>query len=74
MGADQSRRHTHLDTGECCDACSRVTFPTFALAPEMDRATFPSLEEFNFNDCASFYPPPAATILAFIRLVAKIEG
>lgn len=38
--------------GECCDACSRVTFPTFATASETDFEVFPGLEAFSFDKCA----------------------
>ena len=56
--------------GACCEACSRVTFPTFAVSTEIDLEVFPFLEEFNFNDCAKY---GTRTILMFVRLIERIR-
>ena len=58
------------EAGRCCDACSRVTFPEFALLPEIDREVFYGLEDFNFNECHS---SDTATVLNFMRLVERMR-
>jgi len=56
--------------GSCCDACSRNTFPSFALPSETDEEVFPRLNQFSFNDlkAASF-----GTILMFVRLIERVR-
>ena len=56
--------------GECCEACSRNTFPAFALPAETDLEVFPELEKFNFNEVARC---SASTILNFLRLVERVR-
>ena len=64
------REGRRCEGGQCCDACSRVVFPTFALPAETDIAAFPQLEEFNFAE-TRFYD--SGTILNFMRLVERIR-
>ena len=56
--------------GECCDACSRNTFPTFATGAETDLETFPELEKFSFNELEV---ASSSTILNFVRLVERVS-
>lgn len=56
--------------GVCCEACSRVTFPTFALQRETDLEACPDMEQFSYNECDH---SSAATILMFTRLVERVR-
>ncbi|CAB9513682.1 2-oxoglutarate and iron-dependent oxygenase domain containing 3 [Seminavis robusta] len=56
--------------GDCCDACSRNFFPTFALTPESDLETFPELASFTFNNLEKV---SAKTILQFVRLIERVR-
>ena len=58
------------EAGRCCDACSRVTFPHFALPAETDFELLPELSDFNFQESGS---RSARTILGFVRLVERIR-
>jgi hypothetical protein len=64
------REGRRCESGTCCEACSRVTFPTFATAAETDLEVFPELPDFNFNDCFTHEP---RTVLHFVRLVERIR-
>lgn len=64
------REGRRCEAGTCCEACSRVLFPTFALGTEFDSEVFPELEAFNFNDCVT---SSVATRLAFVRLLERIR-
>lgn len=64
------REGRRCDGGSCCDACSRVTFPSFALPAETDLEMFPQLEDFSFNACGT---SATATILNFCRLVERMR-
>ena len=55
------------DGGCCCDACSRVAFPSFATPADL--AMFP-LRPFSLQKCAFAEP---RTILSFVRLVERMR-
>lgn len=58
------------EDGDCCDACSRNVFPTFALDSETDRETFPGLNALTFN---KVYGVSTGTILQFVRLIERVR-
>lgn len=65
------------DGGACCDACSRVSFPSFATAAEADafRAEVefvitPPTEQFSLQKCAF---RDTRTALIFVRLVERMR-
>ncbi len=58
------------EDGNCCDACSRNIFPTFATENEIDFNTFPAINTFTFNELEKV---SAATIIQFVRLVERVR-
>ena len=58
------------EDGQCCDACSRNIFPTFALENEIDFNTFPEINSITFNELETV---SAATIIQFVRLVERVR-
>ncbi len=58
------------EDGNCCDACSRNIFPTFAQDQEINFDTFPGLQSLTFNDLETV---SAATILQFMRLIERVR-
>ena len=64
------REGRRCEGGSCCDACSRITFPSFAVPAETDFETFPQLENFNFNDVRW---SSTGTILVFVRLIERVR-
>jgi len=58
------------EKGRCCDACSRVEFPTFATLSETDHATIPGLEDFTFDRVPWM---DKRTTLIVTRLVERIR-
>ena len=58
------------EDGNCCDACSRNIFPTFASDDETSLDTFPELASLTFNDLEKV---SAATIIQFVRLVERVR-
>lgn len=56
--------------GNCCDACSRNIFPTFASKQETDMEMFPDIMSFTFNDLAEV---SAKSIVQFVRLVERVR-
>lgn len=56
--------------GNCCDACSRNIFPTFASHEETSLTTFPELARLTFNDLEKV---SAATIIQFVRLIERVR-
>jgi len=58
------------EAGDCCEACSRVFFPTFATAAETDLEVFPELQAFSLNDAAKC---GVSTSLGFVRLIERVR-
>lgn len=58
------------EDGNCCDACSRNVFPTFALDHESNLNTFPELCSLTFNDLEKVR---TETIIQFVRLVERVR-
>jgi len=59
------------EDGNCCDACSRNIFPTFATDGELDfENTFQGLNSLTFNDLEKV---SAATIIQFTRLIERVR-
>lgn len=56
--------------GNCCDACSRNIFPTFASEEETNLDVFPQLASFTFNDLETV---STANILQFVRLIERVR-
>lgn len=56
--------------GNCCDACSRNIFPTFASTQETDLEMFPEIMSLTFNDLAEV---SAKSIVQFVRLVERVR-
>uniref|UniRef100_A0A7S2EIC4 Fe2OG dioxygenase domain-containing protein n=1 Tax=Trieres chinensis TaxID=1514140 RepID=A0A7S2EIC4_TRICV len=56
--------------GNCCDACSRNIFPTFAMDVETSLETFPELASLTFNELETV---SAATIIQFARLLERVR-
>lgn len=73
---DQSHKDLPLiegrrcEDGNCCDACSRNIFPTFATDAEINLDTFPEFAKFTFNELESV---ATGTILHFTRLVERVR-
>ncbi len=56
--------------GNCCDACSRNIFPTFASEKESDLTTFPELCGLTFNELEKV---KTSTIVQFVRLIERVR-
>ena len=56
--------------GECCDACSRNIFPTFATDVECNLEKFPELSSLTFNNIGEVR---TSTILMFVRLIERVR-
>ena len=64
------REGRKCENGRCCDACSRVEFPTFATLSETDYANIPGLDEFSFDRVPWMNK---RTTLIFTRLLERIR-
>jgi len=58
------------EDGQCCEACSRNIFPTFATDIECNLKKFPELSSLTFNDLVKVGD---GTILQFVRLVERVR-